>query len=384
MNDCPGTRYTVQPGDTLNKIAQKYEVAVDDLLAANPQIENPNFIFVGQVICIPIEEIEGSEKWSTVLTRPQNTEYPSVSNRAGGVILLQQLTEDSYDVTVFAAGLPEPELLESQLDFDSYAVMTRFFSRERGGTFYSELKQTAVGNQEPTWSLALGGINLSNTKIVGIVPYDSVAFVPGSFVLVENQYSADQTTDCVGKTYTVQAGDTLYEIAQRYGITVDNLIAANPQIENPNQISVGEKICIPTEAIVPEKCVVILTAPEYLRPVPARRGGVVLVQKLAENSYALTVGATGLPAPESIFDGQFDSYVAGVGIGIGTGEGRSYSIILEESTFSGEQSTWSGTKVIPEDPFAVPGTRISVMPYSRDTGVRTNPLLDGMLGKCKR
>ena len=195
---------------------------------------------------------------------------------------------------------------------------------------------------------------------------------------------SDQKINCTGESYTVQPGDTLYEIAQRYGITVDNLIAANPQIENPNQISVGEEICIPTEAIVLEKCAVILTAPEYLRPVPARRGGVVLVQKLAESSYVMTVGATGLPAPESIFDGQFDSYVAGVGIGISTGEGRSYSIILEESTFSGQQSTWSGTKVIPEDPFAVPGTRISVMPYSRDTGIRTNPLLDGMLAECKQ
>mgnify|MGYP006278545459 CR=1 FL=1 len=195
---------------------------------------------------------------------------------------------------------------------------------------------------------------------------------------------SEQEVNCKGETYTVQPGDTLNQIAQKYSVTLEELLAVNPQIENPNRISIGEKICIPTEAIVPEKCAVILTAPEYLRPVPARRGGVVLVQKLTENSYALTVGATGLPAPESIFDGQFDSYVAGVGIGISTGEGRSYSIILEESTFSGQQSTWSGTKVIPEDPFAVPGTRISVMPYSKDTGVRTNPLLDGMLGKCKR
>ncbi|MGM0369354.1 MAG: LysM peptidoglycan-binding domain-containing protein [Bacillota bacterium] len=195
---------------------------------------------------------------------------------------------------------------------------------------------------------------------------------------------SDEEINCKGKTYIVQAGDTLYEIAQRHSVTLEDLLAVNPQIENPNQISVGQEICIPTKAIVPEKCAVILTAPEYLKPVPDRRGGVVVVQKVTGNKYVMTVGATGLPAPESIFDGQFDSYVAGVGIGISTGEGRSYSIVLEEATFSGQLSTWSGTKVIPEDPFAVPGTRISIMPYSRDDGIRTNPLLDGMLAECKR
>jgi len=52
---CDGQLYTVKPTNTLFSIAQKFKVTVDDILAANPQIINPNIIFVGQAICIPAE-----------------------------------------------------------------------------------------------------------------------------------------------------------------------------------------------------------------------------------------------------------------------------------------------------------------------------------------
>ena len=45
--------YTIQSGDTLWKIAQSNNIALDALVAANPQITDPNQIFVGQVINIP-------------------------------------------------------------------------------------------------------------------------------------------------------------------------------------------------------------------------------------------------------------------------------------------------------------------------------------------
>ena len=44
-------------------------------------------------------------------------------------------------------------------------------------------------------------------------------------------------------TYTVQAGDTLSEIAVKFGTTVDNLVALN-NIENPDLIHVGQVLTI--------------------------------------------------------------------------------------------------------------------------------------------
>lgn len=47
-------------------------------------------------------------------------------------------------------------------------------------------------------------------------------------------------------TYTVQAGDTLAIVAARYGISVYDLWAANPQIWDPSLIYVGQVITIPS------------------------------------------------------------------------------------------------------------------------------------------
>jgi uncharacterized YkwD family protein/spore coat assembly protein SafA len=47
------TVYTVRGGDSLWKIAVKYEVGLKELITANPQIANPALIYVGQKINIP-------------------------------------------------------------------------------------------------------------------------------------------------------------------------------------------------------------------------------------------------------------------------------------------------------------------------------------------
>lgn len=45
--------YIVQKGDTLWGIAKRYQVALTALIAANPQIKNPNLIYVGNRVRIP-------------------------------------------------------------------------------------------------------------------------------------------------------------------------------------------------------------------------------------------------------------------------------------------------------------------------------------------
>jgi len=52
---CYGMIYTVVHGDTLYSIAMKYNLPVDEILAANPEITNPNLIYPGQQICLPYE-----------------------------------------------------------------------------------------------------------------------------------------------------------------------------------------------------------------------------------------------------------------------------------------------------------------------------------------
>lgn len=56
---------------------------------------------------------------------------------------------------------------------------------------------------------------------------------------------AETAASAGGKTHTVVSGDTLWGIARRYGVALADVIAANPQIKNPNLIYRGEQVVIP-------------------------------------------------------------------------------------------------------------------------------------------
>lgn len=47
------------------------------------------------------------------------------------------------------------------------------------------------------------------------------------------------------QTYVVASGDTLSRIAKRFGVTVDQLLEANTQIKDADQIAIGDRITIP-------------------------------------------------------------------------------------------------------------------------------------------
>jgi len=51
------------------------------------------------------------------------------------------------------------------------------------------------------------------------------------------------------KIHIVKKGDTLYELSQKYNVPLQKLIEANPQIANPDQLSIGEKVKIPAGAV---------------------------------------------------------------------------------------------------------------------------------------
>lgn len=61
VNAQSGT-YTVQRGDSMWKIAVKYQIGLSELAAANPQIKNPALIYPGQRVNIPsIDDVKALE-----------------------------------------------------------------------------------------------------------------------------------------------------------------------------------------------------------------------------------------------------------------------------------------------------------------------------------
>jgi LysM repeat protein len=127
--------YVVKPGDTLTAVANRFEISLAQLLAANPQIKDPNGVRAGQVITLPAGRGEGLLK-----TGPKRLFFWEVEKNGGRV----------------------------------------------------------------------------------------------------------EKTDHL---YYVHAGDNYYRIAKKYGLTFDDLVAANPQVPSPGFLRKGELIHIPIQRL---------------------------------------------------------------------------------------------------------------------------------------
>ncbi len=101
-SDCSGILYKVSKGESLFIIAKKQRVTLANLIAANPQIVNPDLIYVDQVICIPKQEKDKVEFTEIIL-------YPTPeATQARGIAFVR---DDTEEIIVVASNLPSPDVL---------------------------------------------------------------------------------------------------------------------------------------------------------------------------------------------------------------------------------------------------------------------------------
>lgn len=107
------SQHTVQSGDTLSGIAAQYNVSLDALLGANPQID-PNILSVGQIINLPnIPELVTPEL--KIIPDSRLVRAPNSSNFDIAAFIAQQsgyirVATDSVDVRIAnGAALPKAE-----------------------------------------------------------------------------------------------------------------------------------------------------------------------------------------------------------------------------------------------------------------------------------
>jgi LysM repeat protein len=174
--------YVVQPGDNLFTISLKFGVNMTALITANG-ITNPNFIYVGQRLVIP-----GASGAPAAPTTPV----------AGTTYVVQS--------------------------GDSLSKIARKFG--------VSLSALAAANSITNLNLVYVGESL-------VIPGTGGPAVPAAPAATPTA-----SAPIAGSQYFVQSGDTLYKIAQKFGVDPLALIAANGII-NPNLIYVGQKLTIP-------------------------------------------------------------------------------------------------------------------------------------------
>jgi LysM repeat protein len=171
--------------------------------------------------------------------------------------------------------------------------------------------------------------------------------------------------------YTVVKGDTMFLIAKRLGIPLEELIEANPHITNPHRIYPGDVLCIPFQMVFP--CCVIMGASHPYPPLPLDAWGVALTRLIEmETQQTVSILAVGLDSPSKY--GSFDTYEGFVEIpNIG---GFGFPLYPTPET----PSTWAGTLTI--GTFLTPATIVKLRPASSKTGKSGSDLLVGALNLC--
>lgn len=132
-----------------------------------------------------------------------------------------------------------------------------------GGTYVVEQGDT-LDTIAAMCGTTVSAIYAANPGSSGYLYAGQVLTLPGSYYNNYNYYPPVSYTG----TYIVQAGDTFSGIASRFGVSINNLWAANPQIWNINLLYVGQVIHVPASSSV-----VIVPTPTA-SPVPLSYGTV--------------------------------------------------------------------------------------------------------------
>ncbi|TYQ14703.1 UNVERIFIED_CONTAM: putative peptidoglycan binding protein [Acetivibrio alkalicellulosi] len=182
------TIYVVRPGDTLFEISRRFNVPIGVIVAIN-NIENPNVIFPGQRLVIPMIPI------SPMPPLPVLRE----GSRGVYVVFLQRLLlANGYNIGII------------------------------DGVFDMRIRQAVERVQRDRGFPVTGVVEIQTWRTLMEQAPEIVR--PPAFPVI----------------HTVAPGDTLFDIAARYNVSLALLIAVN-RIADPNVIYPGMRIIIPLQ-----------------------------------------------------------------------------------------------------------------------------------------
>jgi len=132
--------YTVKYGDTMWKIAAKYQVGTSEIISANPQIKNPSLIYPGQKLTIP----------TLTDVKAQETEVIRLVNVQRAKAGLQPLTQN-WQLSRVARYKSQDMIDRGYFAHNSPTYGSPFRMMESFGIRYSAAGENiAMGQQSPS------------------------------------------------------------------------------------------------------------------------------------------------------------------------------------------------------------------------------------------
>ena len=237
---------SIEPGERTRLIKDAYG-NTDDVLVISNHInagggEGAEFIYA----------LRNNDKFSKILTnnfedigrnvrKYYQRRYPSDLDK--DYYFIHRDTKNTEPVIIeygFLDNEEDAELLKK--NWESYAEAVVKSITEYIGVDYDSLDQQnvyIVKSGDTLWSIAKNnGLSVDKLKELNNLTSNKLSI--GQKLLI-----SEYITPIINDTYVVKKGDTLWGIAKRYDVTLSALVAANPQIKNPNLIYPGNQVNIP-------------------------------------------------------------------------------------------------------------------------------------------
>ena len=217
--------YTVVKGDSLWSIANKFGVTVQELRDANNLTSDT--LSIGQILRIPTKNNGGTG--SSTYTVQRGDTLWSIASRYGvsvnDIRTANNLTSDVLSVgqvlIIPGTGNGEEDNIGETF---TYTVVS-------GDSLWSIANRFGVTVQQ---------IRDANNLTSDVLSIGQVLIIPG---ISADDDLEDNTEPTIPTTYTVVSGDSLWSIANRFGVTVDDLKNANSL--SSNLLSIGQVLIIP-------------------------------------------------------------------------------------------------------------------------------------------
>ena len=202
-----GNYYVVQSGDSLWKIANKYGITVDELKSLNGLTSNN--LSVGQIL-----EVPGGSSSGTYTVKAGDSLW-KIANQYGLTVAelknLNGLTSDN-------------------LSIGQVLKISNSSSSNNSNTY-------TVKAGDSLWKIANQyGLTVAELKNLNGLTSDNLSI--GQVLKISNSSSSNNSN-----TYTVKAGDSLWNIANKYGITVSELKNLNGLTSD--NLSIGQILKVP-------------------------------------------------------------------------------------------------------------------------------------------
>ncbi|WP_312902981.1 LysM peptidoglycan-binding domain-containing protein [Chryseobacterium taichungense] len=265
--------HTVVKGDTPYNIAKKYGLSVDELLKLNPSVKDGK-LAIGDVLTVKNDKAASSSKANVatkpagnaqlgkIVLQPKQTIYgitkqyrisetdlrklnPELDShmKIGDEVTLPLESIKKYGESQPAVA-PTVKPVEKVVESLAETVTEGEYIIQQKDNYYRISKQFNISKEElfalnpgleekglkPGEKISVKKLNAGNDS--GAAVFEET---PNSKTKVDsgNERSSANTTSSVADdyvTYTVQQGDTVFSIVNKFGISIDELIALNPEL----------------------------------------------------------------------------------------------------------------------------------------------------------